>query len=466
MIVIEQGIKMFRTKKIGVLGTMTSGKTVLLTSLLWHLYNFSPEDFKIGRLNNAEIYGVCPIFNSPDKDFNFGAYCNKFIVQGGWPAKTQDFAIARCTYNRTDEPFFKRDITFVDIPGERVSDVLIWKADNYAEWTRSMKRFWSGNENIQNCMGGFIESQQSLEQSPMSESDSWNMLVENYRKGLIALADNKSPFITPSTFVLTTDGKTMDGLLPEEISNRPIWSEGAFFPLPESWRKSQNKVFSDIYAKCEKTFKKYRKEVLKPLYNEIDDCDSFIVCVDIFNILVSGLSRFYQVKEEISNFFQMVRPGKFSEILINCQNLINSMKVGTLLPKFLQLKPPKIAYVATKSDMAIGSSSPDRLYKLLKDLVRNVNNFPCVNSKLFTCCAGKTFEYDSDLERIVFFSNKGEVHVPRDKWPELPESWSIWDPAQYQGFRRNGRPMQLVAGNPPEQYNLNKLFDFITEDND
>ena len=456
---------MFRKRKIGVLGTMNSGKTVLLTSLLWHLNEFSPDKFHVGKQENVEIKDVNLDDKLGDRGFNYNAYTNMFVTQGGWPAKTQDFAIARCVYSRSDS-YWERDVTFVDIPGERVSDVLIWKTNDYADWSRQIERFWSGDASIQRGMDSFIECRKKIEEATLADSDSWNMLVNEYRNGLIALAGNNSPFISPSTFVLTTDGKTMDGLSQEEILQRPIWSEGDFFPLPEQWMKSQNKVLKNLYAKCKENFKRYRKGVLKPLYEEIDDCDSFIVCVDVFNILVSGLSRFYQVKGEISNFFQMIRPGKFGEMMISTQKAMNFIKLGHLLPNFMQAKPPKIAYIATKSDMAIPSAGKNRLHKLLQELVRNVNNSSYVNSKLFTCCAGKTFEYDSDSGFIVYFSTKGEVHVALDKWPELPNSWEKWDPVKYRGFLRGGLPMQLVAGSPPEQDNLDKLFDFITEDDE
>ena len=252
----------------------------------------------------------------------------------------------------------------------------------------------------------------------------------------------------------------------EEIKSRPLWSEGDFFPVPENWEKSQDKTLKEIFERCEKNFNKYRKEVLKPLYREIDDCDSFIICVDVFNILVSGLSRFYQVKGEIDIFFQMIRPKKFGETLITIQKAANAIKLGRILPKSWQAKPPKIAYVATKSDMAIPSVCKNRLHTLLQELVRSVNNSSYVNTKLFTCCAGKTFDYDTDKDQIVFFSDKGEVHAAREKWPELPTSWKKWDNARYRGFLRKGRPLQLVAGTPPEQDNLDKLFDFITEFDD
>ena len=451
---------MFRNRKIGVLGTFNSGKTVLLTSLLWHLNEFSPDKFHIGKENNAVIKDVHIDDNLGDRCFNFNANTNMFVTQGKWPDKTVDFAIARCTYTRSDS-FWERDVTFVDIPGERVSDVLIWKTNDYADWSRQIEHFWSGDSNIQSCMNNFTELREDVEKSP--DSNSWNSLVNEYKKGLIALVDNYSPFITPSTFVLTTNGETIEnGLSQEEIMQRPIWDGGDFFPLPEKWVNSQNKVLKSLYAKCKDNFKRYRKEVLKPLYDEIDDCDSFIVCVDVFNILSCGLSRFYQVKGEIKNFFQMICPGKFDEMRIGFQKALEAIKIGKILPAFMQAKPPKVAYVATKSDMAI--KGKDQLYNLLQDLVRNVNNSSYVNSKLFTCCAGKTFNYVSKSNEVVFFKTQGEVHAALDKWPKLPNSWEKWNPKQYCGFSRQGLPMQLVAGSPPEQDNLDKIFDFITED--
>ncbi len=456
---------MFRNKKIGVLGTVNSGKTVLLTSLLWHLYEFSPGSFHIGKEKNAEIKDANPVYELGDRDFNYTAYRRQFVEQGRWPDKTQDFAIARCTYNRTDS-FWEHDVTFVDIPGERVSDVFIWQATDYADWTWKIERFWSGDTNILASMDAFKKCCQQVETTSASASESWDDLVKEYRNGLVALAGNFSPFITPSTFVLTTGGETMDGLSREDIESRPIWAEGDFFPLPGKWQNSRNEVLRSIYGRCESNFKKYKKTVLKPLYKEIDECDSFVVCVDIFNILSSGLSRFYQVKEEINMFFQMIRPSKFGEILINAQKAMNYIGLNYLLPNFMQTKPPKIAYVATKSDMAIPGNGKNRLEKLLGDLVRNVNNSSYVNSKLFTCCAGKTFEYDPDSKRIVFLTARGENYVSLDKWPELPTSWEKWDKDQYRGFLCEGIPLQVVAAAPPEQNNLDKLFDYITGDDD
>ena len=178
---------MFRKKKIGVLGTLNSGKTVLLTSLLWHLKEFSPNTFHVGKQGKAEIKD----FNMDDNGsrvFPYNEYTNMLVTEGGWPDKSQDFSIARCTYTRNDDSFWEYDVTFVDIPGERVSDVFIWQANNFADWTNKIKRFWAGDDNMKASMESFEKCIREFEQTSLSFADSWDKLVNEYRNGLIALA--------------------------------------------------------------------------------------------------------------------------------------------------------------------------------------------------------------------------------------------------------------------------------------
>lgn len=469
---------MFRKKKIGVLGAANSGKTVLLTSLLWHLEAFSPEKFHVGSgqvgINDFE-------YDKKHSRFNYPLHKEIFVNQGGWPDKTTDYAIAKCSYKRTDS-IWQHDMTFIDIPGERVSDVLIWTSEDYADWSRQLSQFWSGNKLIQHCMQDFVNNLKGIViNNTPSELDLWNYLVAQYKNGLIKLGKNYSPFITPSTFVLTADGKTIDENLSgkeveKELLRRPIWEKGDFFPLPVEWKKCKNITLKNIYKKCKANFKRYRKEVLKPLYAEIDDCDNFLVCVDIFNILASGPGRFYQVRGEFDNFFEMIRPGRFCRRMIDIQKALNAIKVGKLLPNSVQAKPPKIAFVATKSDMAYDSDEKNKLLKLLERFVNSATNTSYVNSSFFTCCSGRSIIYDYKSDKIVFLkevdsdgegSRISEVHLPVDKWPALPDGWkceSDWDISLYREFTRPRFPLCPGYGEPPEQDNLDRLFDFITED--
>ena len=146
-------------------------------------------------------------------------------------------------------------------------------------------------------------------------------------------------------------------------------------------------------------------------------------------------------------------------MLLDVQRMADQLRLGRLLPTCMQVRPPKVAYVATKADMALGGEGKSRLMHLLVEMVRGVCNTSYVQSKLFTCCAGKTFDYDADTHEVVYFSESEERRVKRDTWPDLPQSWQVWQPKTYRQFTRSGRPMQVVAGAPPEQSNLDKLFD-------
>ena len=446
-------------KKIGILGTMNSGKTVLLTSLLWHLNEFSPDTFQLGRMGKVSDF---QLENNGPHAFNYYGHVRMLVTEGKWPAKTKDFSIAHCTYRR-EKAFSKRDVTFVDIPGERVCDALIWQNHNYDDWSRQLTQFWSGDEKLQNIVANYQTMVRAIEASPGDEEMCMKTLVGEYRKALIDMGGHHVPCITPSTFVLDEEGVILSE---DNLRQRPLWRGGDFLPLPDNWATSIHPVLQAIHEQCRTAYEAYRRDVLKPLFREIDDCEAFIVCADIFNILASGPAHCYQVKEEIRRFFQLIRPGKFGQMLLDVQRMADQLRLGRLLPTFMQVRPPKVAYVATKADMALGGEGKSRLMHLLVEMVRGVCNTSYVQSKLFTCCAGKTFDYDADTHEVVYFSESEERRVKRDTWPDLPQSWQVWQPKTYRQFTRSGRPMQVVAGTPPEQSNLDKLFDFITEDGD
>ncbi len=449
-------------KKIGIWGTLYSGKTVLLTSLLWHLDEFSPDTFRLGKQGDIRDF---QLDERGTRCFNYHGNACKLVTEGKWPAKTKDFSIAHCTYHRANA-YWQRDVTFVDIPGERVCDALIWQNRDFDDWSRQLQNFWSGDEQLQTIVADYQTILRAIEASPADEATSMKTLVDEYRKALVEMGYHHVPCITPSTFVLDEDGVTLESLPAGSLWQRPLWRGGDFLPLPDGWATSTKPVLQALHTQCRQAYDAYRRDVLKPLFREIDDCEAFVVCVDIFNILTSGPARYYQVKEEIRRFFQLIRPGKFGSMLLDVQKAMDAVRLGRLLPSFMQVRPPKVAYVATKADMAIGSDGKSRLKHLLSEMVRGVCNTSYVQSRLFTCCAGKTFDYDADAKEVVYWLESAERRVKRDLWPELPPSWQVWQPKTYGQFARQGRPMQVMAGAPPEQSNLDSLFEFITEEDD
>ena len=256
-----------KKRKIGIVGTSNSGKTMLLTSLLWHLGNHDPDRFKLkngGRICNFRLIA------RKEHDFAFQRHKNMMLRESRWPEKSMDFAIAQCRF-RIPGRLRERQLTFVDIPGERISDILIWKSKDYRGWVDALDGFWDNDPVIEQTMKAYREV--------AARTDSTlPQLTEAYKRALWGMLENFCQ-VTPSTYFLDTGGSLIvqDADKERAIRERPVWKGGELLPLPESWGKAHPAE----YRRMTKIFRAYREQVLKPLFREIDGCDNFIFCVDI-----------------------------------------------------------------------------------------------------------------------------------------------------------------------------------------
>lgn len=413
--------------KIGVLGSSNSGKTILLTSLLWHLYNHDPERFALAdqvKISNFKQKKY------EQNNFNFELYKNTFTQRHTWPDKTTDFSIADCRYSRQG-CLCERHIKFVDIPGERVSDILLWTAKSYSEWVKSLYDFWQESPNIKDIMNEYWKKASNV-------GIGINQLNIAYKTAMWKMLDCFCP-ITPSTYLLGTDGRMLgDKHNPREqaIQSRPIWDKGELLPVPESWRQER----SLEYKTFEKNFKLYKKQVLKPLFDEIEDCDNFIFCVDVLNILMSGPELLLQTQREFRDFIEHLAPSKLGRLL----NLVGN-------------NPPRLAFVATKSDM-VPAEDKDKFKYLLKDFSEPLVAAG-VKHRYFICSACVSTEMREDQLIGRDFENPQDHILIQCN---LPESWpDQWNGEDY--LTPNVAPVVSVT-RAPEQVNLNTLFEFIVED--
>jgi len=249
--------------------------------------------------------------------------------------------------------------------------------------------------------------------------------------------------ITPSTYFLGTDGSMLnDKKYPDRetaIRERSIWSGGELLPLPESWKD----LHPLEYKEMERLFSAYRKQVLKPLFEEINRCDNFIFCIDIPQILNNGPTNLLYTQETFLDFIKHLAPGKFKQVRDK-----------------LAFNPPRLAYVATKADIVIDK---DHLESLLKDFCAPMH-FAGINQKYFICSACISSE-----DRMT--KNGIKVKVGRDldnpnnllvEPHELPSAFPAnWDPDTFSFQEIAPRPQYAIR--PPEQVNLNKVFEFIVE---
>lgn len=419
--------------KIGILGAANSGKTILLTSLLWHLSHHDVERFVLS--SGKKIYDF-KIKKREKNNFNFTLHKNTFTQKHCWPEKTSDFAVADCRYIHKGK-LCERHIKFVDIPGERVSDILLWKARSYSEWVELLFEFWQENPRIKDIIDPYWElantSESSLEQ-----------LNTAYKTAMWQMLEYYCP-ITPSTYYLGTDGQMLGDKnnydKQKTIQARPIWSGGELLPVPAAWAKDHPKEYKEL----EINFKLYKKMVLKPLFDEINSCDNFIFCVDILNILMSGPELLLQSQREFKDFIEHLAPNKIGRWL----NAIGN-------------NPPRLAFVATKSDM-VSSVNKDKLQYLLNDFAAPITASGIKYSN-FICSACESTQEKVDSQGIVRLVGR-DCDAPQNYVElkgDLPEYWpDKWDGSNY--IYPEVVPI-ISATKPPKQVNLNKLFEFIIED--
>lgn len=423
----------YGSHKIGILGAANSGKTILLTSLLWHLSNHDSERFPLSV--DARICDF-QIQKRKQNAFNFALHKNTFTQKHRWPDKTCDFSVADCRYNRMDH-LCERHIKFVDIPGERISDILLWKANSYAEWVDALFDFWEENPRIRDIMHQYWEQAKNTD----TTLEQLNIL---YKNAMLKMLEYYCP-ITPSTYFLGTDGQTLGDKdiadREKTIQTRPIWDGGELLPVPDTWKNTRQ----EEYKAFERNFKCYKRQVLKPLFDEINDCDNFIFCVDILNILMSGPELLLQTQQEFKDFIAHLAPSKLGRWVNRIGN-----------------NPPRLAFVATKSDM-VSSANKDKLDFLLKDFAE-----PLVASGMkyrrFICSACISTEERCDEQGAIRLIGR-DSDAPQNSIElkgDLPEYWpDQWDGGDY--IYPEVVPC-ISATRPPKQNNLNKLFEFIIED--
>ncbi|MBR6057032.1 MAG: YcjX family protein [Victivallales bacterium] len=430
--------------KIGILGDANSGKTVFLTSLLW---NLKERKLKLGAENKAPT--DVKIHDLKDEHaFDYAGNKRKCKNSNKWPAKTvDDYSLAKCSY-RLEDSFFQRDLTFVDIPGERMADLLIWQCVDYEEWSEEMLRSWRESDIISTYMQDYVGL--LSDENSTGEQLSWE-----YKKGMRHLINNYIPQISPSTLIFD-NGKAE---APSDIDNdswlkkRSIWRHDDqacdFFPLPTDWR-DWNK---ELYESCENNYELYRRKVIKPLFSQIGSCDHFIICIDVLGILAQSPGNYLKVKEELEYFFNKITPSFWRHLWD---------RIGR--------NPMRIAFVATKSDLVYGDNL-EHLKDLLKDLVTSF-----VTEKIdfgyFTCTAWTSTkegegEYQGLAVATILEEDGNGKQRQADvvlKCPPLPEEWPPnWKGEQYAHFLMEMLPSVIIA-NPPKQTGIDDILNFVTGD--
>ena len=446
--------KLFIYRKIAIIGTARSGKTVFLTSLINHLEEHHRNDFIIGQGKGALITKFERMVRDKEfgeaENFNYDSYRDALVYKGEWPQKTRDTSHFLCRFKRSDWNYFGNGLHFFDFPGERLADASIARYEDYIDWSDYIINCFNTDTSYRQLTDEYLNFLKKGSQERVNRDE----VLDLYRSALAKIVTNCRPMVTPSTFLLDQQGKTPTSKTKEdfyiEAKDRLLGlsNDQQFAPLPEAVRyksKTLTAQFSDHY-------KRYRDTIVKPLFDSLNSSKRLIVLIDIPSLLNGGVSMYNDNREILENLFTIIDPESWLWRMLD--------------EKTTQID--RVAFVATKSDSVHPIDvNEKRLIGLLREMTNKfANNLEDIDVEWFTCSAvvsAKPANGDYQMRGSLITINKST----EDQFFEvskLPDAWpSDWNPGEYQ-FPTVFPKVPANKGLAPEQHGLDKIFTFIARD--
>ncbi len=450
-------------RRIGIVALADSGKTVFLTSLINHLIAHDPEMFQVGdsRRNTIRKFKTLSVNGEEFKYHKFRDY----LANGRWPEKTKDRYQFRCEFERTDWAFSTADLHFYDFPGERLADVLM-SSPKYEDWCDTLLEHFDNDSDYRAITEPYVKVIRDR------ASDETKILLA-YRKALAKLTLNFKPLISPSTFLLDTQGKypSLEGVVgndPEILSDfiaerraSGLTFDEQFSPLDRKARQQ----FPDVARKFAKRYTEYRRMLVDPLFQDLASCHQLIILVDIARILSSGVGAYDDCQQILRQLMGFLNPG-----LSIFQRFYRALSIP------LNWRPggvSRICFVASKADLTHPNDT-DKLLSLLSSMVRRVEaDLDGVETLQVACSAVKSTECpDLSQHELCGRAVHDETGAFRDHDDEkmiyrvdpLPERWPMaWAPNEFI-FPSVYPLFPNRKDSPPEQYGLDTVFNFLMKE--
>ncbi len=449
-------------RRIGVVGTYASGKTVFLTSLINHLQEHDPERFRLGEGTvMVRKFQELP----PDPGwvaFDYARHRDRIVNHGGWPAKTRDRSQYVCRFERSDWLFSDALLKFYDMPGERIADTVM-AAKDYAGWSDHVLDLLSNDADYLTCSRPYLNQLQQRADLTLPP------LLSAYRQTLARLALAYKPYVSPSTFLLSSEGKLNKGTSPASMENdffSGLSAEREFVPLPAALRQAH----PDWTAQFSPRYESYRQQIVFPLIQTLKACHALIVLVDVTMLLRGGVGMYNDNRQLLLDLLDVLSPGQslLGELLSRVEILIPR----TIRPSWIR----KIAFVATKLDQ-VHQDDQDNMTALLRAMIeRPVRNHDGL-SPLFSNCSAvvSTEKFPStDRQRWLLglpvydaagnkrrLTREDRAKLEKFVVSPLPSDWPAnWAEGEY-SFPDVYPRIPPRKDCPPDQLNLNRILDFV-----
>lgn len=452
-------IQFKKRRRVGVIGLLQSGKTVLLTSLIDHLKNHDENALPLDG-GGTRICGHSELKPQNLPPFKFEQIRQR-LGQREWPQKTLEATEYRSVNVRID-PMKRRtsfDLSLYDIPGERLVDLIIADCKHYDDWADRICKELEANPRFESLMAPYFEAMRKLPTSAMDN------LVFEYKRGLGRLGLALAPIVTPSTFLITHDGQpvweTLRGIPKDEIvdklaAERPcgISLEKQFVPLNDKGREA----VPDVAKQFRQHYAEYRRQVVLPFAKPLQESNELLVLADIPMLLRGGPAMYDSQVKLLEFVFDALKPG-FGRWggFANKVGLLSGIR--------------RVTFVATKADR-VPKCDHDTLLNLLRQLTQTsvkkheVRDF---ETDFLVCAAVRSAslaDMDKPESRVLTWQElQGQPRVPvlfsRDM-PELPQNWKKeWKPSDFDAFPDPDPWMPQTIGSPPDHLCMEEIIDRI-----
>lgn len=437
--------------KVGITGTFGSGKSVFMLSLLHHLHHLDPQHFRLGEKRAQTPTHIKSIKTLPVKreheTFPYRTFAQRLMRPGGglWPSRMSAQQRFRLSMKRSDQ--MRKDVLdLFSFPLERMIDLPIARTQRYQDWADRTLYLISEDSLASRQARQYL---QHLD-APDLQAE---RLPQVYKNTLTQFIFNYKTFTAPSTFMIDIEGSRLDGGAPE------IVSQGRYLGLPPT-EGNQAQEFLPLSGiarlriptyvdTMESNYQSYREKLLKPLFTEINHCDTLIVLIDIPSLLSAGRAA---LDEQIWLLDRL-------KLLLKTNQKLNQVMGKSLIKK--------IALVANKCDLIRTFERDARLPQLLRQLTDPIveDLHKSIEVGRFICSACTATRPHQDPEKLIgrmVHGSKNPEKIERPfPVPEIPSTWPAEYDARSYPFTKVWPPALQAHEKLPRHHRLDDLCRFI-----
>ena len=437
--------------KVAITGTFGAGKSVFMLSLLHHLHYLDPNYFRLGdkrAVKPTTLKGIRSLtVKQENQIFPYRAFAQRLMKPGGglWPSRVNSVQRYKVIMRRSDR--VKRDaLEFFSFPLERMIDLPVAQTARYSDWAD--QTLFRINEDPQASR----QARQYLQHldAPDLQPD---RLTTVYKSALTQFIFDYKTFCAPSTFMIDLEGARIDGGAPE------IVSQGRYLGIPPGEGKDAQEIVPlsgiarlrvpGFVQEQEQNYQAYRDQVLKPLFTELNGCDSLIVLIDIPAILASGRGAYEEQAWLLNQLKRTLRANRKGGQVVGRSTI------------------RKVAVIANKSDLVRTFERDARLPQLLRELtdpfVEGLHK--SIEIGRFLCSPCTATRPHSDPEMLIgrmIHGSKNPEKIERPFFvPEIPRSWPETFSSKDYPFRKVWPPALQAHEKLPRHHRLDDVCRFL-----